>query len=152
MELEWLIDSNEIENMFKVRESAWERMSTYMRAYQSLWSNKSGFHAFPSPFILTCQQTTILDKSPWDSLKIWHVFANCSVFDALEGRVCAKWRPPPPWSMLLRKSALSAHWYNIERGRGGGGGGGGGGNRRGAISAGAPTLLSRIVAKSLNQK
>ena len=26
--------------------------------------------------------------------------------------------PPPPWSMLLRKSALSAHWYNIERGRG----------------------------------
>ena len=28
--------------------------------------------------------------------------------------------PPPPWSMLLRKSALSAHWYNIERGRGDG--------------------------------
>ena len=26
--------------------------------------------------------------------------------------------PPPPWSILLRKSALSAHWYNIERGRG----------------------------------
>ena len=89
---------------------------------------------------------TILDKSPWDSLKIWHVFANRSIFDALEGRVCAKWRPPPPWSMLLRKSALSAHWYNIERG----GGGGRGKSKRGDFqrkSACVPTLLSRIVVQ-----
>ena len=73
-----------------------------------------------------------------------HVFAKCSVFNALEGRVCAKWRPPSPWSMLLRKSALSAHWYNIERGRGK--------SKRGDFqrkSAGVPTLLSRIVALML---
>ena len=50
--------------------------------------------------------------------------------------------PPSPWSMLLRESALSAHWYNIERG------GGRGKSKRGDFerkSAGVPTLLSRIV-------
>ena len=35
--------------------------------------------------------------------------------------------PPPPWSMLLRKSALSARWFNFDRGRGGGG------NRKGKV-------------------
>ena len=96
-----------------------------------------------SQSVFTSWCPTILDKSPWDSLKTRHVFANRSVFDALEGRVCAKWRPPPPWSMLLRKRALSAHWYNIERGRGK--------SKRGDFqrkSAGVPTLLSRIVAIS----
>ena len=70
---------------------------------------------------------TILDKSPWDSLKIWHVFANRSVFDALEGRVCAKWRPPSP---LVNVAPIKCtfippiqHWE----------GEGGRGNRRGAI-------------------
>ena len=70
---------------------------------------------------------TILDKSPWDSLKIWHVFANRSVFDALEGRVCAKWRPPSP---LVNDAPIKCtfipliqHWE----------GEGGRGNRRGAI-------------------
>ena len=70
---------------------------------------------------------TILDKSPWDSLKIWHVFANRSVFDALEGRVCAKWRPPSPLVNVAPKKCtfnpLIQHWE----------GEGGGGNRRGAI-------------------
>ena len=71
--------------------------------------------------------TTILDKSPWDSLKIWHVFANRSVFDALEGRVCAKWRSPSPLVNVAPKkctfSPLIQHWE----------GEGEGGNRRGAI-------------------
>ena len=69
---------------------------------------------------------TILDKSPWDSLKIWHVFANRSVFDALEGRVCAKWRPPSPLVNVAPKkctfSPLIQHWEGegegeIEEGR-----------------------------------
>ena len=70
------------------------------------------------------QHTTILDKSPWDSLKIWHVFANRSVFDALEGRVCAKWRPPSPLVNVAPKkcafSPLIQHWEGegeIEEGR-----------------------------------
>ena len=70
--------------------------------------------------------STILDKSPWDSLKIWHVFANRSVFDALEGRVCAKWRPPSPLVNVAPKkctfSPLIQHWEGkgegeIEEGR-----------------------------------
>ena len=72
-------------------------------------------------------ESTILDKSPWDSLKIWHAFADRSVFDALEGRVCAKWRPPSPLVNVASKkctfSPLIQHWE----------GEGGGGNRRGAI-------------------
>ena len=70
------------------------------------------------------EQTTILDKSPWDSLKIWHVFPNRSVFDALEGRVCTKWRPPSPLVNVAPKkctfSPLIQHWEGegeIEEGR-----------------------------------
>ena len=72
-------------------------------------------------------QPTILDKSPWDSLKIWQMFTYRSVFEALEGRVCAKWRPPSPLVNVAPKkctfSPLIQHWE----------GEGGGGNRRGAI-------------------
>ena len=47
---------------------------------------------------------------------------------------------PPPWSMLLRKSALLACSFNFDRGKGKS-------KRKGfqRKSAGVPTLLSRIV-------
>ena len=63
-------------------------------------------------------ESTILDKSPWDRLKLWQVVANHSVFNTLKGHIYANWRLPSPLSMLLRKSALSACWFNFERGRG----------------------------------
>ena len=102
---------------FKVKR-AWLRFKLFLLdtaeiLFSPVWSTWFWFRA------------TILDKSPWDSLKIWHVFANRSVFDALEGRVCAKWRPPSPLVSVAPKkctfSPLIQHWE------------GGGRNRRGAI-------------------
>ena len=67
------------------------RMERQRNAVDLARSKGLEFHK-PNPAMLT----TILDKSPWDSLKIWQVFANRSVFNTLKGHICAQWRPPSP--------------------------------------------------------
>ena len=63
-------------------------------------------------------QTTILDKSPWDSLKLLQVFANNSVFNTLKGHIYANWRLPSPLVNVASKKCTFSPADSTLRGGG----------------------------------
>ena len=75
----------------------------------------SAAHALRCVSLMTLQSWTKVLGTAWkyDTCSLIALFSTLWRVAFAQSDV-----PPPPWSMLLRKSALSGHWYNIERGRG----------------------------------